>query len=116
MPSRSLSTARYRRHARVRAKISGTPTRPRLVVFRSVAHIEAQLVDDLAGRTLAAVSDRNLKAKGTKSERAAAVGTALAKLALEKKLNNVVFDRGGYRFHGRIKALADAARAAGLTF
>lgn len=116
MPSRTLATARYRRHARVRAKISGTATRPRLVVFRSVAHIEAQLVDDVSGKTLVAVSDRTLKAKGTKTERATAVGQALAKVALEKKHSVVVFDRGGYQFHGRVKALADAARSAGLTF
>lgn len=116
MPSRPSNTARFRRHARVRATISGSAERPRLAVFRSVAHIEAQLIDDVAGVTIAMSSDRLLKTKGTKTERAAAVGTAIAAQAKEKNISTVVFDRGGNQFHGRVKALADAARAGGLTF
>lgn len=116
MPSRSANTSRFRRHARVRAKIHGAAHRPRLVVFRSLAHIEAQLIDDVAGKTLVATNDRILKLKGTKSERATAVGKAIAELAAAKKITTVVFDRGGYQYHGRVKALAEAARAAGLTF
>ena len=96
--------------------MSGTSARPRLVVFRSLAHIEAQLIDDTVGKTLAAVSDRTLKAKGTKTEHATAVGAAIAAQAKTKNITVVVFDRGGYQYHGRIKALADAARAGGLTF
>ncbi len=96
--------------------MSGTSARPRLVVFRSLAHIEAQLVDDTLGKTLAAVTDRSLKTKGTKTELATAVGTAIAAKAKEKNITVVVFDRGGFQYHGRIKALADAARAGGLTF
>lgn len=116
MPALRPTAFRARRHRRVRARISGTAARPRLVVFRSLAHIEAQLVDDVAGRTLVAVNDRQLKTKGTKTERATAVGTALAAKAVAAKLTTVVFDRGGYQYHGRVKALADAARAGGLTF
>lgn len=96
--------------------MSGTAHRPRLVVFRSLAHIEAQIIDDVAGRTLVAVHGRSLKTKGTKTERAAAVGTAIADLAKSKKIVTVVFDRGGAKYHGRIQALAEAARAGGLTF
>ncbi len=116
MPSRPLNTSRSRRHARVRQRISGTTARPRLVVFRSLAHIDAQVIDDTTGQTIAAANDRQLKLKGTKAEKAAAVGTAVAKAAQEKKVTTVVFDRGGYQYHGRVKALAEAARAAGLIF
>lgn len=116
MPAAHSTQFRYRRHRRVRARISGTAKRPRLVVFRSLAHIEAQLVDDTTGKTLVAVNDRQLKTKGTKSERATAVGTALAAKAVAAQLSVIVFDRGGYKYHGRVKALADAARAGGLTF
>lgn len=97
-------------------RVRGTLHRPRLVVFRSAEHIEAQLIDDVAGRTIATVNDRQLKTKGTKTERAAAVGSAIAAKAVAAKITAVVFDRGGYAYHGRIKALADAARGAGLTF
>ncbi len=116
MPVRSLATARYRRHRRIRAAISGTASRPRLVVFRSLAHIEAQLIDDVTGRTLVMVNDRQLKAKGTKTELATAVGSAVATQAQAKKITQVVFDRGGFKYHGRVKALATAARAGGLIF
>ena len=116
MPARSSSTARDRRHARVRATIHGSAHRPRLVVFRSLAHIDAQLIDDLSGKTLVAVNDRQLKLKGTKTERATVVGKGLAEQATAKKITRVVFDRGGYQYHGRVKAVAEAARAGGLQF
>jgi large subunit ribosomal protein L18 len=106
---------RKRRHARVRAKISGTAARPRLSVFRSNKAIYAQLVDDTTGTTLASASDVNAK-KGTGTERAQAVGSEIAKAAQAKKIDTVVFDRGGYLFAGRIKALAEAAREGGLKF
>lgn len=108
--------ARLRRHRRVRATITGTATRPRLSVYRSAKHLQVQLIDDEAGRTLVAATDAKLKAGGTKTERAAALGKQVAELALTKKITHVVFDRGGYRYHGRIKAVAAAARAAGLLF
>jgi large subunit ribosomal protein L18 len=113
--------ARERRHTRVRKKVSGTAARPRLNVFRSASHIYAQVIDDLAGHTLAAASDADkdiaaaIKGK-TKTERAAAVGAAIAERAKAAGIDLVVFDRGGYKYHGRVKALADAAREAGLGF
>ena len=109
--------ARSRRHARVRKSVSGTPGRPRLNVFRSSQHIYAQVIDDLAGHTLAAASDADkaletaLKGK-TKRERAAIVGKATAERAQANGVSLVVFDRGGYKYHGRVQALADAAREA----
>jgi len=109
--------ARARRHKRVRGKISGTAERPRLVVFRSNRGIEAQLVNDLEGRTLAAASWLHLKKfKGNKTEQAAEVGKLLAANAKKAGLERVVFDRGGYLYHGRVKALANAAREGGLKF
>jgi large subunit ribosomal protein L18 len=110
--------ARERRHRRVRGKITGTAERPRLVVFRSNRGIEAQLVDDLEGKTLAAASWLGLKKsfKGTKTEQAAEVGKQLAANAKTAGIETVVFDRGGYLYHGRVKALADAAREGGLKF
>ncbi|MDI3269434.1 MAG: 50S ribosomal protein L18 [Bacillota bacterium] len=112
--------ARKRRHFRVRRKVYGTPERPRLSVFRSGKHIYAQVVDDTAGHTLVAASslDPALRGqvKGSTQEGAEAVGKILAQRALEKGIAKVVFDRGGYRYHGRIKALADGARAGGLEF
>jgi len=113
----SKSQARQRRHRRVRSTIRGTAQRPRLVVFRSLRHIQAQLIDDRAGRTLLVASDTTLpKTAGAKTARATAVGQQLAKLAATKNISSVVFDRGGYRFHGRVKALAEAARQGGLKF
>lgn len=111
--------ARLRRHRRVRAKISGTPERPRLAVFRSLGHIYAQIIDDTTGRTLAAAStlDSQLKSgldEATKTREAQLVGDLIAKRALELGIKQVVFDRGGFQYHGRVKALADAARGAGL--
>jgi large subunit ribosomal protein L18 len=106
---------RNRRHKRVRRQISGTAERPRLVVFRSNRGIAAQLVDDTSGRTLAAASSLNLGGtKGTKSDQAAEVGKLLAANAKEANVTTAVFDRGGYLYHGRVKALAEAAREGGL--
>ena len=118
MPSLSVRQARERRHRRVRGKVRGTAERPRLVVFRSNRGIEAQLVDDDAGRTLAAASHLGLKKsfKGDKSEQAAEVGKALAAAAKSAGVETCVFDRGGYLYHGRVKALADGAREGGLSF
>jgi large subunit ribosomal protein L18 len=108
---------RARRHKRVRKHVFGTADRPRLVVFRSNRGIAAQLVDDSAGKTLAAASSLNARdAKGTKSDQAAAVGKLLAQNAKKAGVKAVVFDRGGYLYHGRVKALADAAREGGLEF
>lgn len=108
-----------RRHVRVRKKLSGTPARPRLVVTRSSRHITAQVVDDLAGRTLASAStlEADLRAaEGDKSARARQVGALLAQRAKDQGIETVVFDRGGNKYHGRIAALADGARENGLTF
>src|SRR5919199_4007603 len=110
--------ARARRHRRVRGKIVGTAERPRLVVFRSNRGIDAQLVDDLAGKTLAAASWLHLRKsfKGNKTQQAAEVGKLLAQNAKKAGIERVVFDRGGYLYHGRVKALADGAREGGLEF
>ncbi|HEV3356052.1 MAG TPA: 50S ribosomal protein L18 [Pseudonocardiaceae bacterium] len=111
--------ARARRHFRLRKKISGSPERPRLVVNRSSRHIVAQIVDDLAGRTLATASslEADVRAEsGDKKARAAKVGALVAARAKDAGIAKVVFDRGGYDYHGRIAALADAAREAGLEF
>ena len=117
MTTLTVRKARERRHKRVRGKIVGSAERPRLVVFRSNRGIEAQLVDDLEGKTLAAASWLHLKSfKGSKSEQAAEVGKLLASNAKKANVETVVFDRGGYLYHGRVKALADAARKGGLKF
>lgn len=122
---------RVRRHRRVRAKVTGTAKRPRLAVFRANQHIYAQLIDDSTGKTLAAAS--SVKVTGAKGEKtgakntdkdstmnkteiAAKVGEAIAKAAIGMKISEIVFDRGGFAYHGRVKALADAARASGLKF
>jgi large subunit ribosomal protein L18 len=114
----TVREARGRRHRRVRAKIAGTAERPRLVVHRSNKGIEAQLVDDVEGRTLAAASHLALKKsfKGDKTEQSAEVGKLLAAAAKKAGIERVVFDRGGYLYHGRVKALADGAREGGLEF
>lgn len=106
---------RIRRHVKVRTRISGTAARPRLSVFRSSKHIYAMLIDDVAGKTLLSANDVK-GGKGTKIKRAEAVGADLAAAASTKKIKAVVFDRGGYLFTGRVKALADGARAGGLNF
>lgn len=109
--------ARARRHARVRKNVFGTESKPRLNVFRSNAEIYAQIIDDETGTTLASSSSIALKIKnGGNIEGAALVGADIAKKALEKNIKNVVFDRGGYQYHGRVEALADAARENGLEF
>jgi large subunit ribosomal protein L18 len=139
---RTVRAARLRRHERVRERVVGTPQRPRLCVFRSLKHIYAQIIDDQAGRTLVAASDletdlrlptdgkkparskksvtRSESAPGAqgkaKKDVAGLVGGLLARRALERGIKMVVFDRGGYRFHGRVKALAEAARETGLEF
>ena len=115
--TRPRNAERIRRHVRVRQKISGTAECPRLNVFRSNANIQAQIIDDVKGVTLVSASSMQLKLEnGGNVEAAKAVGTELAKRALEKNIKAVVFDRGGYIYHGRVKALADAAREAGLEF
>jgi len=106
---------RFRRHLRVRNRVTGTSERPRLVVFRSLKHIYAQLVDDTANKTLATVSDLGIE-QGKKGERAAEVGKLIAERAKSAGVTRVVFDRAGYRYHGRIKAVADGARKGGLEF
>ena len=110
--------ARAKRHARVRAKISGTPERPRLNVYRSTKHIYAQLIDDVNGVTLASASsmDKNFEVVGGNTEAARKVGTKIAERALAKNITEVVFDRGGYLYHGRVKELAEGAREGGLKF
>ena len=105
-----------RRHRRVRAKIFGTATRPRLSVSRSLQHIEAQIINDEKGMTIVSASDRLFKKKGTKQERALYVGQEIARRAKEKGITSVVFDRGGNRYHGRVRALAESARKEGITF
>ena len=111
----SKNVERQRRHLRVRKKISGTPECPRLNVFRSNAHIHAQIIDDVNGKTLVAASSVEMKlANGGNVEAAKAVGSEIAKRAIAAKIENVVFDRGGYVCHGRVQGLAEAAREAGL--
>ena len=110
--------ARLKRHMRVRGKISGTAECPRLNVFRSSKHIYAQIIDDVAGKTLVSASsmDKAFEGNGGNAEGAAAVGKAIAEAAVKQGITEVVFDRGGYIYHGRIKALAEGAREGGLKF
>ena len=107
---------RSRRHRRVRVHVAGTSQRPRLAVFRSLNHLYAQLIDDASSHTVASASTVEMKAKGNGVAQAAEVGRAIAAKAKAKGVSAVVFDRGGFLYHGRIKALADAAREAGLQF
>lgn len=121
MAKESRAMARQKRHRRIRKRVFGTPARPRLNVFRSLKHIYAQIIDDERGHTLVAVStlDPELQSRLTgmkKTEQARLVGEVLAKRALGQKIQQVVFDRGGYLYHGRVRALADGARAGGLQF
>ena len=117
MSTLTVREARLRRHRRVRGKVSGTAERPRLAVYRSNRGISAQLIDDLEGRTLAAAGWLNLKGfKGNKIDQSTAVGKLLAENAKAAGIEKVVFDRGGYLYHGRVKALADGAREGGLVF
>ncbi|MCF8565993.1 50S ribosomal protein L18 [Alicyclobacillus tolerans] len=115
------NVSRQRRHMRVRQRVSGTAVRPRLNVFRSNKHIYAQVIDDISGNTVVAASTQDKELRGDISnggsvEAARKVGELIAKRALEKGLSSVVFDRGGYLYHGRVQALAEAAREAGLQF
>ena len=113
----SKNVSRVRRHARVRAKVSGTAECPRLCLYRSNKNIEAQIIDDVKGMTLVSSSSMTLKLEnGGNIEAAQKVGEDIAKKALKAKITNVVFDRSGYIYHGRVKALAEAAREAGLKF
>ncbi len=117
MKVHNKTEARGRIHLRIRKKVVGTETRPRLAVFRSLKHIYAQIIDDGRGRTMAAASSREKgQTGGGKKEGAAGVGKLIASRCREKGIESVVFDRGGFKYHGRIKALADAAREAGLKF
>ena len=117
MSTATTRQLRERRHRRVRGKVSGTAERPRLAVFRSNLGISAQLIDDLGGKTVAAASWQQLKKfKGSKSEQANEVGKLLAVSAKQAGVETVVFDRGGYLYHGRVKALAEGAREGGLRF
>ncbi|MBN1484957.1 MAG: 50S ribosomal protein L18 [Chloroflexia bacterium] len=120
MIKRTTAKQRHRkRHQRVRVRISGTATRPRLNVFRSARYIHAQLIDDTVGHTLAAASslDPSIRDEsGTKTDQARLVGKLMGQRALERGIQQVVFDRGGYKYHGRVKALAEGAREAGLEF
>lgn len=123
MATSSRTIRRQHRHRRVRSKVVGTAARPRLAVFRSAKHITAQIIDDTVGKTLVSVTDKQLTAavKGTKEQTrkvaiAEAVGKLVAEKAKAKKIFSVVYDAAGYRYHGRVKALADGARAAGLVF
>jgi len=110
--------ARVRRHLRVRKKVSGTPEKPRLAVFRSEKNIYAQIIDDVNAVTLVAASslDKDFEGIGSNKEAAKAVGEAIAKRALDKGIKEVVFDRGGFVYHGRVQSLAEGAREAGLEF
>jgi len=121
MANKSRSIARIRRHARVRKNLTGTPERPRLNIFRSIAEIYAQVIDDQSGNTLVSASsvDSELRSKMkglNKSEQAKLVGQTVAERAKDKGITSVVFDRGGFRYMGRVKALADGARENGLQF
>lgn len=121
MAHTSRSVARKRRHLRVRRKIQGTAERPRLNVYRSLEHIYAQVIDDVAGHTLAAVSTVSRDVRKdldslSKIEQAKAIGKAIAERAREKGIEQVIFDRGGFPYHGRIKALAEGSREGGLVF
>jgi large subunit ribosomal protein L18 len=121
MSGKDSKAIRRIRHKRVRQKVTGTTSRPRLCVFRSSNHIHAQLIDDSMGETLVSMNTLDSQVKGktdgmAKSKKAEIVGTLLAEKALEKGIKKVVFDRGGYKYHGRIKSLAEAARKVGLEF
>lgn len=121
MAKRSPRELRMRRHGRVRKRVTGSVERPRLSVFRSNVHIYAQVIDDTAGRTLVAASTVDKELAGSlggknKTEQAKAVGELIARRAKDAGVDKVVFDRGGFKYHGRVQALADAAREAGLSF
>jgi large subunit ribosomal protein L18 len=107
-------TLRLKRHTKIRSKVIGTSERPRLAVYRGLRHLYAQLIDDTAGKTLIGLSDKSLLGTGAGMQRAAALGEEIAKLAKEKGIKTVVFDRGGFRYHGQVKVLADTLRQSGI--
>ncbi len=107
---------RERRKIRIKSKLHGTAEKPRLIVFRSLIHTYAQLIDDDSGKIIIGTSDIKSKVKGTKVEKAKNIGLELAKLAKDKKVSSVIFDRNGYKYHGRVKAIAEGAREGGLKF
>jgi len=109
------ATTRQRRHLRIRAKIKGTTEKPRLAVFRSLRNNYAQLIDDTTGKVICSASDLKIK-KGTKMEKAKEIGLSIGKLAIEKGVKECVFDRGGYKYHGRVQKIAEGARESGLKF
>ncbi|MDD2732211.1 MAG: 50S ribosomal protein L18 [Candidatus Pacebacteria bacterium] len=118
-----MNKKRYYRHKRIRAKLFGTSERPRFSVFRSLNHIYVQLIDDAKGKTILSLSDRELKKSSSKKDKRSAkigiafeLGKTIAQKALDKKIEKVIFDRGGCRYHGRVKALAEGAREGGLKF
>jgi len=117
MATETKSEQRLARHKRLRKKVAGTPERPRLAIFRSLKHISGQVIDDASGATLVSASteEKSLSAKGNRNG-AKAVGAAIAQRAKSKGINQVVFDRGGFRYHGRVASLAEGAREAGLEF
>ena len=115
--NKAKTTRRKRRHVQIRRRVQGTPEKPRMAVYRSLKHIYVQVIDDLSGRTLASACTREASVADTGNAKgAAAVGKLIADRAKEAGVSKVAFDRGGFRYHGRIKALADAAREGGLTF
>ena len=114
--SQQRERVRLKRHRRVRRRITGTPERPRLVVHRSLKNVSAQLVDDLSASTILGVSSLALELEGSKTERARETGREIARRAKDKGITRVVFDRGGYLYHGRVQALAEGAREGGLEF
>jgi large subunit ribosomal protein L18 len=116
MTKKNAKEQRKTRHRRIRSKVKGTAKRPRLSVFRSQKHLYAKLVDDTTGKVVASISDLKLKRKSSRIESAASMGKLLALSAKEKGILKVVFDRGGYKYHGSIKALAEGAREGGLVF
>lgn len=115
MPNKKDSS-RHRRHLKIRKKITGTAERPRLVVFRSLSHIYAQLVNDAKHKVILGCSDLKTKGKDKKTKKAKQIGIDIAKMAQEKKIVSVTFDRNGYKYHGRVKAVAEGAREGGLKF
>lgn len=118
--NKNKAVRRLRRHKRVRASVGGTPSRPRLAIYKSLKHMHAQIIDDLAGKTLVSAStleaESGVDKKSGNSTAAAAIGKLVAQRAMKVGVKEVCFDRGGFRFHGRVKALADAARKEGLKF
>ena len=112
---RDTQTLRKKRHKKIRYKVIGTAERPRLAVYRGLRHMYAQIIDDSSGKTLIGMIDKSIIESGSGIERATALGNELAKKAKEKGITSIVFDRGGFRYHGQVKALADSIRQAGIT-